>query len=89
MLGWHITVFRQQDGGAAPAVFEASEGERLAVWQTGRYGLSWLDELAKHGHAIDLGGNGYPVRYTALAEFVLARLEGEPPEAYPTWVLPE
>ena len=45
--------------------------------------------LPIHRAPIDLGGNGYPVRYTALAEFVLARLEGEPPEAYPTWVLPE
>ena len=88
MLGWHITVYRQQGGGAEPAMFDTEEGDRLAVWQTGLGGLRWLDELVEQGHAVDLGGNGYPMRYTAIAKHVVARLEGEPPESRPRWTLP-
>jgi hypothetical protein len=60
MLGWHVSVYRQKDGGSSPATFPTPEGTRLAVWQTGIGGLDWLDELVKAGKAIDLGGNGYP-----------------------------
>jgi hypothetical protein len=65
MLGWHISVYRQADGGTEPATSETSPGTRLAVWQTSFDGLRWLDELAAEGKALDLGGNGYPTRYTA------------------------
>ena len=60
MLGWHISVFRQADDGSSPAKAGSEEGVRLAVWQTGLEGLQWLDALVEAGHAIDLGGNGYP-----------------------------
>jgi hypothetical protein len=45
MLGWHISVFRQTDGGSSPATADSKEGGRLAVWQTDVDGLKWLDEL--------------------------------------------
>ncbi|MDP8979380.1 MAG: hypothetical protein M3O35_02185 [Acidobacteriota bacterium] len=86
MLGWHISVYRQKDGGSAPATAAAPEGTRLAVWQTGPSGLGWLDELVKSGKAIDLGGNGYPRRYTAASEDLIPRIIEEPPDARTTWM---
>jgi hypothetical protein len=59
----------------------------LAVWQTGLYGLRWIDELAKDGHAVNLGGNGYPCRYTAPAEVLLPRIIEGPPEANEHWII--
>ncbi len=59
MLGWHISVYRQQDDATPPATAEIPKGKRLAIWQTGMYGLKWLNDLVKAGRATDLGGNGY------------------------------
>ena len=39
----------------------------------------------KAGKAIDLGGNGYPCRFTATAEYLIPRIIDEPPGAKPTW----
>jgi hypothetical protein len=86
MLGWHISIYRQTNGGALPATMESTEGTRLAVWQTGLGGLDWLDELVKAGRAIYLGGNGYPLRYTATAEHLIPRVVEEPPGAHRVWV---
>jgi hypothetical protein len=89
MLGWHISVYRQTNGGASPATAESPEGARLAVWQTGLGGLEWIDELVKAGRAIDLGGNGYPCRYTATAEYLIPRIIDEPPGARIVWTFDE
>ena len=86
MLGWHISVYRQRDGGAAPATAGSPEGPRLAVWQTGVGGLDWLDDLAKAGKAINLGGNGYPCRYTATAEYIIPQIVEMPPGARTHWL---
>jgi hypothetical protein len=64
MTGWHISVYRQTDKRASPATPASPRGERLAVWQTGDGGLGWIYGLVKEGKAIDLGGNGYPHRFT-------------------------
>ncbi len=87
MLGWHTSVYRQKDGGASPATFESAKGIRLAVWQTGIGGLDWIDDLVKAGHANNLGGNGYPVRFTATAEYILPVILGMKTETEITWVL--
>jgi hypothetical protein len=84
-LGWHISVYRQQNDGSAPAPFGATHGARLAVWQTGLGGLRWLDDLVKQQKAIDLGGNGYPMEYTAQAVHIVPHLRGEPHEAKAVW----
>jgi len=47
MLGWHVSVYRQQDGGKSPATWESAEGACLAVWQTDWDGLKWFDDLVK------------------------------------------
>ena len=80
MLGWHISVFRQTDGGSSPATPDSKEGVRLAVWQTDVDGLKWLEELAKKGQAIELGGNGYPNYFTAQARFIVPRIVSGPPK---------
>ncbi len=67
MLGWHIYIQRQRDGGSLPATFESDTGDTVEAWDGDPWGLRWADDLAKAGEAFDLGGNGYPCRYTAQA----------------------
>ncbi len=86
MIGWHISIYRQTDDGTSPAELETAEAARLAVWQTSWSGLEWIDELVKQGKAIDLGGNGYPMRHTAQAKYLTRRVLGGPPDANETWV---
>ena len=85
MLGWHISVFRQEDGGSSPASVDSKRHKRLAVWQAGFRGLEWLDELVKNGQATDLGGDGDPRCFTAQAEHLIPRILTGPPEANPVW----
>lgn len=84
MLGWHISVYRQEDG-SAPASVRSPVGSTLAVWQTGCDGLRWLKELVQRGKALDLGGGGYPDRYTATASVVLPAIQAGPPLANEPW----
>ena len=85
MLGWNIGIYRQADNGASPATADSPTGTRLAVWQTGLGGLDWINELVKAGQAINLGGYGYPCRYTATAENLLPRIIEGPPGARSAW----
>jgi hypothetical protein len=87
MLGWHISVYRQMDGGVSPAMFDSAKGTRLAVWQADWRGLDWLLELAKAGKAIDLGGSGYPCRFTATAESLIPHFIEQPPRANDRWLI--
>ena len=89
MLGWHISIFRQTSDGASPATVDSAEGARLAVWQTGIGGLDWVHELVKAKKAIDLGGNGYPCRYTVTGEDVISQIINGPPAARPVWASEE
>ena len=85
MLGWGISVHKQKVGGESPATFLTPEGTRVAVWQTGIHGLDWLEELVRAGKAIDLGGNGYPCRYTAPARYLISEIVDSPPMARDNW----
>lgn len=89
MLGWMISVYRQIEGGKIPATPGSALGPEMAVWQTGMDGLDWLDALAESGSALCLGGNGYPLRYTALAGHAIAIIRRGPPEANDVWVAGE
>jgi hypothetical protein len=86
-LGWHVTVYRQQNDGTTPANFETPQGAEIAVWQTHAWGLRWLDDLVAQQKAIDLGGNGYPMKYTALAQHIIPQLRERPPEADEIWTI--
>ena len=86
MLGWHISVYRQESGGDSPASFGDPQGVRLAVWQTGLGGIDWITDLVEAGNAIDLGGNGYPYQWTAKAVHLTPQLLDGPPDANAVWI---
>ena len=79
MLGWEITVCRLLDGGASPANSKSSRGVRVAAWRAEAGGTYWLDQLVKAGKAIDLVGDGYPIRYTAMAQHLIQPIFDGPP----------
>lgn len=76
MLGWQIYIHRQLPGQSPD---KPTEESLLATWVAGLGGLDWLDELVTAGRAVDLGGNGYPCRYTALAGDILPKIASGPP----------
>jgi hypothetical protein len=84
MLGWNIGIYRLKKG-EVPATATSPQGMRLAVWQTGVRGLDWIDTLVEEGKAINLGGDGYPCRYTATAEHLIPHFVTGVPEAHSTW----
>ena len=86
MLGWHITVYRQEANSDSPVSFEAPTGATLAVWQADITGLNWIDALVRKGLAVSLGGNGYPTEYTATLEHIQGILLDGPPHANTTWL---
>lgn len=86
MLGWHVSVYRKSRGRRRPATNDSPQGTRLAVWQGGIDALKWLDTLVADGHAVALGGDGYPLRYTAPSEHVLPVILSGPPHAIEPWV---
>ena len=61
MLGWQVSINQESD-------------TLIASWCVGIGGLDWLDELVKQGLAQDLGGNGYPCKYSAKAEVILPKI---------------
>jgi len=65
MLGWKVYITQESI---------TDKPESLISWTTGIGGLDWLDQLVKGGFAQDLGGNGYPNRYSAKAAVLLPRL---------------
>ena len=89
MLGWNISVYQQIDEGTSPATTKSPKGKRLAVWQTGLGGLDWISNLVKEGEAMSLGGNGYPYRFTVMAEHLIPRIVNGPPGALRTWISDE
>ena len=85
MLGWMISVHRQLDGGSSPATSTSPKGPALATWQTGSRGLDWLNALVEEDKASDLGGNGYPLWYTARAQEIVPLISTKPPLANENW----
>lgn len=79
MLGWEIFINRQADNGASPATANSAIGKCLGAWRAPLGGLKWVDELVKEDKAIDLGGNGYPCRYTATLKHLMPYIVDGPP----------
>ena len=61
MLGWAVFVFREKE--LEEEKSSRAKARSLASWETGIFGLQWIDSLVKDSKAVDLGGNGYPNRY--------------------------
>ena len=84
MLGYHVSVYRQAFARSTPAREDSEYGPRLAVWQ-GYAVLGWIDELADTADGVSLGGDGYPLRYTARASAVIPVVLAGPPGANEVW----
>jgi len=69
MLGWAVFVFREKE--LEKEKSSRAKARSLASWETGMFGLQWIDRLVKDGKAVDLGGNGYPNRYTTTVDILL------------------
>jgi hypothetical protein len=65
MLGWKIYITQESS---------ADKSKSLMSWSSGIGGLDWLDQLVKDGLAQDLGGNGYPSKYSAKASVLLPKV---------------
>ena len=89
MLGFHVTVYRQPDGRESPAKAGQPSASKLAVWQTGLDGLMWLRERAGGGEVVDLGGNGYPIEFSATGRLVLPEIESRMANSRDVWSLGE
>lgn len=90
MLGWFVCIYRQLNSGKLPATNTRQEKGLLAKWQSELYGLDWLDMLVKEGKAAEVAtNNGYPVRYTAQAKFIIPYLVDNPPNARGNWIADE
>ena len=81
MLGWQIYINRHQIRGDFAAEALLNDDSLIATWITGVYGLSWLYDLVRDGHAVNLGGSGYPFRFTAKAS-VLSSIITNLPKNY-------
>jgi hypothetical protein len=85
MLGWLISIYRKKSRLTSPASAKSVQGERLAIWQSGLWGLQWIDELVESGKSIQLQRGGYPKLYTGRSEDVLPRIS-DPPDVHTSWV---
>jgi hypothetical protein len=65
MLGWKIYITQESS---------TDKSKSLMSWSSGIGGLDWLDQLVKDGLAQDLGGNGYPCKYSAKAGVILSKI---------------
>lgn len=75
VLGFGFLVIRQSEA-------EVSYENRspFAEWDAGLGGTDWIDRLVAQGKAIDLGGNGYPLKYAAAASTLIEVLRNGPPK---------
>ncbi len=90
MLGWFVCIYRQANSGTFPATNTRQDGKLLAKWQTDLYGLDWLDKLVEEGKVIEVAtNNGYPIRYTATAKFLIPYIADNPPNARENWIADE
>ena len=53
----------------------------LATWEAGLFGADWIAQLCQQGKATQLSFNGFPNRYTALANVVVPLLQAGIAEA--------
>ena len=79
MIGFELFVYRADLVSDSAAIWP-EEKALLVSWLVGGFhGLDWIDALVKEGKANDLGGGGYPLRYSALAkDFLPTLLNGIP-----------
>lgn len=84
-MPYHISVFRQKDGGARPAPEDTEEGPRLAVWMTPGNGLNWIEDLVKEGKAVLVGSYVLQLQFSAQAKHIIPRILEGPPLDEKNW----
>ena len=91
MLGWFVCIYRKASARTSPATNARQQDEELlAKWQTGLYGLDWLEKLVIEEKAIEIAANnGYPIRYTATAKYIIPFIVDNPPNAREQWIADE
>jgi hypothetical protein len=75
VLGFGFVVIRQGDANAS-----YDRRSPLAEWDASIGGKGWIDRLVAAGKAIDLGGDGYPLRYAIAAVTLIGALRHGPPK---------
>ena len=85
MMGWMISLYRQRDGGSAPATVGAEQGALVAQWQGGVEARRWLLDLVPTGSAVDLGGSGYPSMMSTKAGAVIPVVRDGAPHENRLW----
>ena len=88
MLGFDIVIHKLQNGNEPASTLKAPTAGRLIHWFGGISGTDWLDALVKNGAANCLGGNGYPIAYTAKLRNVIPEIRSVSPESIATWMDP-
>ena len=84
MLGWEFYIYRH-DLAPDPHLPVPDDRALLASWVVGLGGLDWIKALEQQGKATDLGGNGYPCIFLAMARDVFPVISrGPPTSAGPT-----
>ncbi len=74
MLGWGFVVIRQCEEKAS-----YEDRSPFAVWDASIGGTKWIEQLVAAGKAVDLGGNGYPLKYAAAVSILIKALRHGPP----------
>lgn len=59
---------------------------RIATWQAGLGGVSWLEQLVKRGRAASTKHNGHPNLYMITCRDFNGRLEAALPDERPVWL---
>ena len=77
MLGWQIFIHQNLPGETPDT---PNREVLLGSWMVGLSGLDWLDKLVSEGRATDLGGTGYPDRYSISAAELRAAISNGPPQ---------
>lgn len=91
MLGWFISVYLPKEAQKGPSPKTAPtfktplEKKPLIRWATGISGDEWIRKLCREGKAINLGGDGYPFKFTAQAKILRPFLLESPPHPSLYW----
>lgn len=78
MIGWGIVILALTPEERDNADQETLRAATLAQWETGAWGIEWIERMAQDGKAVKMLAYGYPNRYTAKAADVLHLLNAPP-----------
>lgn len=74
MAGWW-TIISTETPEQMANMTKVNKEAFLASWEAGLFGADWIAQLCQQGKATQLTFNGFPNRYTALADVVVPLLQ--------------